>query len=288
VTSATSSGAEAEAGELSTSTVKVTFEDGIAWVVLNRPEKRNAMNPARNRDMNVILDALEIDDRCKVLVLTGAGDAFTAGMDLREFFRETAGFDPIKRRRTMAQATNWQWRKLRYFAKPTIAMVNGWTFGGGFLPLVACDLAIAADDATFGVSEINWGIIPAGNVTKAIEAVLNERQALRYIMTGDPFDGKKAAEIGLVTEAVPRDQLRVTVVALAQKLMKKNPITLWNAKVAFKHIGEMDWELSEEYLTAKAIANTAMDPERGSERGLKQFLDDKSYKPGLGEYQREE
>jgi trans-feruloyl-CoA hydratase/vanillin synthase len=70
--------------------------------------------------------------------------------------------------------------------------------------------------------------------------------------------------------------------------MKKNPITLWNAKVAFKHIGEMDWELSEEYLTAKAIANTAMDPERGSERGLKQFLDDKSYKPGLGEYQREE
>jgi len=130
VTSATSSGAEAEAGELSTSTVKVTFEDGIAWVVLNRPEKRNAMNPAMNRDMNVILDALEIDDRCKVLVLTGAGDAFTAGMDLREFFRETAGFDPIKRRRTMAQATNWQWRKLRYFAKPTIAMVNGWTFGG--------------------------------------------------------------------------------------------------------------------------------------------------------------
>jgi trans-feruloyl-CoA hydratase/vanillin synthase len=286
MSSATSSGAET--GELSSSTVQVTFDDGIAWVVLNRPDKRNAMNPTMNREMNVILDALEIDDRCKVLILTGAGNAFTAGMDLKEFFRETAGFDPIKRHRMMAQATNWQWRKLRYFAKPTIAMVNGWTFGGGFVPLIACDVAIAAEDAIFGVSEINWGIIPAGNVTKAIEAVLNERKALLYIMTGDPFDGKKAAEIGLVTESVPQSELRATVVALAQKLMKKNPITLWNAKVAFKHIGEMDWELSEEYLTAKAIANARMDPERGSERGLKQFLDDKSYKPGLGEYRREE
>ncbi len=286
MTSTTSSGAETS--DLSTTTVTVTFEDGIAWVTLNRPDKRNAMNPTMNRDMNAVLEALEIDDRCKVLVLTGAGDAFTAGMDLKEFFRETAGFDPIQRRRTMAQATNWQWRKLRYFAKPTIAMVNGWTFGGGFLPLIACDIAIAAEDATFGVSEINWGIIPAGNVTKAIEAVLNERKALLYIMTGDPFDGKKAAEIGLVTESVPRGELRVTVVALARKLMKKNPITLWNAKVAFKHIGEMDWDLAEEYLTAKAIANTAMDPERGSEQGLKQFLDDKTYKPGLGEYRREE
>ena len=263
-------------------------EDGIAWATFNRPSARNALTFAMYEGLAEICGRVDLDPSIKILILTGAGEAFTAGMDLKEFFRETAGFDPIKRRRTMAQATNWQWRKLRYFAKPTIAMVNGWTFGGGFVPLIACDVAIAAEDAIFGVSEINWGIIPAGNVTKAIEAVLNERQALRYIMTGDPFDGKKAAEIGLVTEAVPRDQLRVTVVALAQKLMKKNPITLWNAKVAFKHIGEMDWELSEEYLTAKAIANTAMDPERGSERGLKQFLDDKSYKPGLGEYQREE
>ena len=76
--------------------VKVEFKDGIAWVILNRPEKRNAMSPALNREMIEVLDALEIDDRCEVLVLTGAGDAFSAGMDLKEYFREVDKATPIE------------------------------------------------------------------------------------------------------------------------------------------------------------------------------------------------
>jgi len=157
-----------------------------------------------NRDMNVILDALEIDDRCKVLVLTGAGDAFTAGMDLREFFRETAGFDPIKRRRTMAQATTGSGGSCAI----SPSRRSRWSTAGRSAGVSSArrvrprDRRRRRDIRRFGDQ---LGIIPAGNVTKAIEAVLNERQALRYIMTGDPFDGKKAAEIGLVTEAVPRD-----------------------------------------------------------------------------------
>ena len=87
-------------------------------------------------------------------------------------------------------------------------MVNGWCFGGAFTPLVSCDLAIAAEEATFGLSEINWGIIPAGVVSKAVAQVMSQRDALYYIMTGETFDGRKAAAMGLVNEAVPKAKLR--------------------------------------------------------------------------------
>ena len=149
-------------------TVKIEFEDGIAWVILNRPEKRNAMNPTLNREMMDLLDQLEIDDRCKILVLTGTGESFSAGMDIKEYFREVDKATPVGVMRVQRASMGWQWRWLMFFPKPTIARVNGWCFGGAFTPLVSCDLAIAADEAQFGLSEINWGIIPAGNVMRAV------------------------------------------------------------------------------------------------------------------------
>jgi feruloyl-CoA hydratase/lyase len=266
--------------------VTVEFDEGIAWVTLNRPEKRNAMNPALNREMLAVLDALELDERCGVVVLTGAGEAFTAGMDLKEYFRETDGLAPIANARVKREATDWMWRKLMYYAKPTIAMVNGWCFGGGFTPLVACDLAIAAEDAQFGLSEINWGIIPAGNVTRAVAAVMNQRDALYYIMTGETFDGRKAAQMGLVNEAVPKAQLQQRTRALARTLLEKNPVVLNAAKLAFKFCKDMPWEVSDEYLMAKQGQTIAADPERGRQKGLKQFLDDKAIRPGLEGYKR--
>jgi trans-feruloyl-CoA hydratase/vanillin synthase len=244
------------------------------------------MNPALNREMLGVLDALELDQRCGVVVLTGAGDAFTAGMDLKEYFRETDGLPPIANARIKRQATDWMWRKLMYYAKPTIAMVNGWCFGGGFTPLVACDLAIAAEDAQFGLSEINWGIIPAGNVTRAVAAVMNQRDALYYIMTGETFDGRKAAQMGLVNQAVPKAELRERTRALARTLLKKNPVVLNAAKLAYKFCRDMPWELSDEYLMAKQVQTIAADPEKGRQKGLSQFLDKKTIRPGLEGYKR--
>jgi len=269
------------------STVKVTFENGIAWVELNRPDKRNAMSPTLNREMLEVLDTLEVDDRAKILVLTGAGEAFTAGMDLKEYFREFDGQPAPTVAAARRAAGAWQWRKLMYYPKPTIAMVNGWCFGGAFTPLIACDLAVAADEAQLGLSEINWGIIPAGNVTRAVAAVMNQRDCLYYIMTGLPFGGKKAAEMGLVNESVPLAQLRARVTELAQLLLSKNQTVLNAAKLAYKHCRDMAWEQSEEYLIAKAAQTASADPERGRNTGLSQFLDDKTYRPGLGKaYER--
>jgi trans-feruloyl-CoA hydratase/vanillin synthase len=275
-----------EGPDLSATTVHVEFEDNIAWVTLNRPEKRNAMSPTLNNEMIAILDALEFDDRCGVVVLTGAGDSFTAGMDLKEYFRETDSAPALVKARVRRAAATWQWRKLRFFAKPTIAMVNGWCFGGGFTPLIACDLAIAANEATFGLSEINWGIIPAGNVTKAMSAVCGERAALYYIMTGEIFNGQRAREIGLVNDSVPLMQLREATRKLAKTLLGKNATVLRSAKHAFRRVGDMDWDLSEEYLAAKAEQTAAIDPEGGRKKGMKQFLDDKTIRPGLESYKR--
>jgi trans-feruloyl-CoA hydratase/vanillin synthase len=267
--------------------VLVEFQDGIAWVTLNRPNKRNAMSPALNREMAEVLDALEIDDECGVLVLTGAGESFTAGMDIKEYFREVDKATPIEVARVRRDSMGWQWRRLQTFPKPTIAMVNGWCFGGGFVPLASCDLAIAAEEAQLGLSEINWGIIPAGNAMRAVVEKMSQADALHCLMTGDTFDGKQAAAMRLVNQAVPLAQLRETTEALARKLLTKNPHVLSAIKLAYRHVKYMSWHESEEYLYAKAEQTYATDPERGRGKGMSQFLDEKSFRPGLGEYRRD-
>jgi trans-feruloyl-CoA hydratase/vanillin synthase len=202
-------------------TVKVDVENGIGWITLNRPEKRNAMSPTLNREMIDVLETLELDDEAQVVVLTGAGDAWTAGMDLKEYFRETDGKPEIMQERMRRDCSQWQWKLLRMYSKATIAMVNGWCFGGAFSPLVACDLAIAADDAVFGLSEVNWGIPPGNLVSKAVADTMGHRQALHYIMTGDTFTGKEAAAMGLINKSVPKEQLRDAVIELAASCWKR-------------------------------------------------------------------
>jgi trans-feruloyl-CoA hydratase/vanillin synthase len=174
-----------------------------------------------------------------------------------------------------------------HYVKPTIAMVNGWCFGGGITPLVACDLAIAADEAVLGISEINWGIIPAGNVTRALAEKLPHADALYYIMTGETFDGRKAAEMKLVNLSVPRAELRERTRKLARTLLEKNPVVLRTAKNAFKRVGDLPWDTAADYLGAKAFQASATDPTKGRDKAMKQFLDDKSFRPGLGNYDRD-
>jgi feruloyl-CoA hydratase/lyase len=268
-------------------TVKVEREEGIAWVTLNRPEKRNAMSPQLHFEMVDVLTELESDTTTNVLVLTGAGEAWCAGQDLREYFRALDD-KPAERRRASWATQEWRWRRLFTYPKVTIAMVNGYTFGGAFTQLVACDFAIAAEEATFGLSEVNWGIFPGGLVSRVIADAMTYRDALYYILTGDTFDGKQAAEMKLVNFAVPRAQLRDETVKLARKLLNKNPNTLRAAKEVYKTARTMDYWQAEEYMSSKATALRATDTENGREKGIRQFLDEKRYRPGLGEYIREE
>jgi len=221
--------------------------DGVAWLSFNRPEKRNAMNPPLNRRMAELLDQLEFEPAVKVLVLKGEETAWSAGMDLKEYFRETEAQGLGAIRRSQREAYGW-WRRLRWFQKPTIAMVNGWCFGGGYGPLFACDLAIAADEAQFALSEINWGILPGGGATKVVVDLMSMRDAMYHALTGELIDGKKAAAWKLVNESVPLMMLETRVRELAAVLMKKNPVALKATKDAIRRVKEMTYDNAEDYL----------------------------------------
>ena len=265
--------------------VSVEFDNGVAWVSLNRPDKRNCMNPTLNREMMEVLDALEFRDDVGVLVLSGEGTAWSAGMDLKEYFRETEAKGLGASRQAQRESYGW-WRRLRWFQKPTIAMVNGWCFGGGYGPLFACDLAFAAEDAQFGLSEINWGILPGGGATKVATELLPFRKAMYHAMMGENLTGTQAAEWGLVNEALPATALKDRVVEVAQVLLAKNPVALKATKDAIRRVSEMTYDNAEDYLVRAQEAANSYDND-GRKEGIRQFIDEKSYKPGLGAYDRE-
>src|SRR5262249_619740 len=139
---------------------------------------------------------------------------------------------------------------------------------------------------TLGLSEISGGIIPGGNVTRSVVAAMNLRDAMYYVMTGETFDGRKAAAMGLVNEAVPKKRLRTRTRQLAKVLLGKNPTVLRTAKIAVRAGQGMPWELSDDYLMAKGHQARYLDPEQGRTQGLRQFLDEKSFKPGLAPMRR--
>ena len=264
-------------------TVSFTVENRIAWVKYNRPDKRNAQSPALNRRMYEVIDELEFREDVGLLVLTGEGDAWCAGMDLKEYFRETEALGLKGTRKAQSEAYRW-WRRLRWYQKPTIAMVNGWCFGGGYGPLYACDLAICADEAKFGLSEINWGILPGGGATKVATSSMPYRDAMYHAMTGEAIDGRKAAEWKLVNEALPLQALKARVLEVANMLLKKNPFALKATKDAVRRVTEMTYENAEDYLIRAQEAANFFDNE-GRKEGIRQFLDDKTFKPGLGTYE---
>jgi len=263
-------------------TVKIERDSGITWVSLNRPEKRNAMNPAMHYEMLEVLDELEFDPETKIVVLTGEGNSWCAGQDLKESFKEMWD-KPLELRRSSWAASEWRWRRLNYFPKPTIAIVNGYCFGGAFTQLIACDFALAAEEATFGLSEVNWGSFPGGLVSRVLAEVMNPRDALRYMMTGDTFDGTQAAAMRLVTATYPLSELRAETEKLARKLLTKNQHTLRYCKEVFKHVKEMDYTNAEEYMWAKMDSLNLVDP-GGRAMGIGQFVDEKSYQPGHTSY----
>lgn len=265
-------------------TVAYDVVDGIAWVRFNRPEKRNCMSPQLNRQMMVVLDALEHRNDVGVLVLSGEGTSWSAGMDLKEYFRanENKGLGAI--RTAQREAYSW-WERLRWYQKPTIAMVNGWCFGGAYGPLFACDLAVSADDAQFGLSEINWGILPGGGASKVIVELTSFRNAMYHAMMGENVDGKKAAEWGLVNESVPGDKLKGRVEEIAKVLLEKNPIALKAAKDAIRRVSEMPYDNAEDFLIRAQEAANSFDND-GRKEGIRQFIDEKSFKPGLGAYDK--
>ena len=266
--------------------IKIEKDKGITWLFMNRPDKRNAMSPQLHLEMDEALDELAVDPETEVVVLTGAGDAFCAGQDIKLYFRG-GDADPKLRRKASRASNQWRWHRLSTFPMPTIAMINGYCFGGGFTQVCACDLAIAADDAVFGLSEVNWGILPGGIVSWNVAQTLNFRDGMYYALTGDTFDGKKASEIGFVNMSVPKAKLKEATIKLAKKLQDKSPAVLRYTKEGLRAVRFMNEPQAADYLAAKSDALRFVDKEDSRAQGMKQFLDDKSYRPGLGAFKRQ-
>jgi feruloyl-CoA hydratase/lyase len=252
---------------------------GVSLLTFHRPEKRNAMSPRLHEDMTHALELLRADGDTKVLVITGAGPAFCAGMDLKQFFIELRE-QPAEYERITRLAVEWRGRTLRNYPKPTIAMVNGFCFGGAFSIVEGCDLAFANEDATFGLSEINFGMFPGGAVSKSLANILRPRDALFYAMTGKTFTGKQAADIGLVNYALPAERLREETLEIAGLLATKDPYALRAAKDAYHHSGVMDWDAAMSYSSALERMVTLGQEDRWRKEGIGDFLEHK-YRPGL-------
>ncbi len=269
------------------STVSAHVEDGIAWVWFDRPDKRNAMSRRLNRRMLEVLDELEFRDDVGVLVLGGRGEAWSAGMDLQEYFREpeAEGFEAI--RRSQMESYGW-FARLRNFEKVTIAMVHGWCFGGAYAPLYACDLAFCSDDAVFGLSEVNWGILPGGGASKVVADLMPLRDAMYHALMGENLTGQQAAAARLVNESVPTDELETRVREVANALLAKNWATLKATKRAIRAVRLQEYDVALDYQIRAQEALMYVDSTRGRQEAMRQFLDEKSFKPGLGHYDKQQ
>lgn len=252
------------------------------WITLNRPHKLNALSAELVRLLRAAIREAAADDEVRVVVLRGAGRAFSAGYDIEE---ETTGGEVGE---GLAEATPWRWRQdlqaavdttmeIFHFPKPTIAMVHGWTLAGACELMMACDLAIAAEDAKVGEPEIRYG---SGPVTLVMPFVLGMRKTKELLLTGDHLDARTAEAFGLVTKVVPAEELEPTVERYVRVMAQVPPAVMQLTKRAvnkaydFAGLGHaVDYNVEN-----STILNTAETPEQQEwdrivkERGLKAAL----------------
>src|SRR5258705_12990182 len=207
-------------------TLLVTNSDGITTIAFNRPEKRNAMSPQLHREMYQLLTELRYDKDTRVIILTGAGDNFCAGQDLKQYGLEMESQPEWVRDDIREKVRKWRTELLRTLPQPIIARITGWCLGGALTVTVGCDVAIASDDAKFGLPEVNFGHFPAGETTAVLTEHLQPKHGLYYALTGKMMSAKDAERIGLISKVVPRAELDKEVAELAQCLAEKSPIAL--------------------------------------------------------------
>jgi feruloyl-CoA hydratase/lyase len=258
--------------------VEVDVVANVAWVTLNRPSKRNAISPALSADMLQVLRDLKDEAEVRVIVLTGAGRSFCAGMDL-DFFGQLAD-KPIELANASADARGWMWEGITRSPKPIISMVNGYCFGGGFVPLIASDIAVAGSEALFGLSEINWGHFLGGAVSKLAVDTMGRRKAAYFAYTGETIDAKQACELGLVTLAVPQEQLKQRVSEIAQTLVSKSAIALQATKEALRVTPGMTVDQCYEYASAKNDQLRIRDKAGVRNKAREDFVNSKTFRPG--------
>jgi len=202
-----------------------------AWLWLNRPEMRNALNDLVLNSISNSLKELEKDPSCRVIVLAGRGQAFCAGGDLSRMEQASK----MTKARSKAEASRFSalLYRMHSYPKPLIARVHGAAFAGGMGLAAACDLIVAGEEAEFCLPEVRIGLVPA-MISPYIVRAMGEQQARRYILTGERLAAREAHRIGFAHECVPASELDACVEKLAKQLAQCGPAALARASWAWK------------------------------------------------------
>jgi enoyl-CoA hydratase/carnithine racemase len=232
--------------------------DGIATITINRPEKRNAMSPQVMAELRAAFAAAKADMGARVVVLTGAGDrAFCAGADLAQSFTGDDLPSPSQLHHSRGELADL-FRDMWRLGKPIIAKVRGYALAGGCGLALACDFVIAAEDAVFGVPEIDRGLWPM-MISVVLVRAMPPKTALELMMTGRRVDAEEAARIGFVRRVVPVAELDTSVVDFARQLAAKSPSVLRLGRDAFYATWDMSRDEALDYLQAMLTVNVQLE-----------------------------
>lgn len=218
-------------------TVVETDERGVATVTMNRPEKHNAFNAELVADLREAFGHLARNPLVRAVVLTGAGDSFSAGADLN-WMQEMANYS-LAANMEDAGLLAEMLHTLDSMPQPTVAKINGGSYGGAIGLIAACDIAIAQDNATFGITEVRLGLIPSV-ISPYVLRAIGPRQARRYALTAERFDAPEAMRIGLVHRVEKKKTLDAAVNDIVDRLVAGAPGAQEEVKTLFRDIWELD------------------------------------------------
>lgn len=242
-------------------------EAGIAWMTINRPEIRNALNRATRLEMASALENAEKDAGVKVLILAGAGGkAFISGSDLNELSK----FSPLEMENFSATIGQRFYTRFEECPKPVIAMIDGLCLGGGLELAMACDIRVASDASRFGQPEMFLGLMPGSGGTQRLTRIVGAGRAKELIFTGDMIDAAEAHRIGLVNRIFPKERLEQEVKALAARIIRHSALAVKWAKKAINMGQEAGQSVGLAY---EALAMALLFTGKDKEEGLKAFFE---------------
>jgi len=255
-------------------TITLEINDkGVALLCLNRPERHNAFNEGVIAEIHEAAGFLNDHASVRAVILKGKGKSFSAGADL-DWMKRAAGFSKAENEKD-AMALSNMYQALNTLSKPVIALAHGAVMGGGTGLLACADIAFATRDATFAFSEVKLGLIPA-TISPFVIAAIGERNARRYMLTGERFDGHTAKAIGLVHEVAEtvKDMAEKAANFIEKNLLGNGPEAVAATKVLIRHISGKAIDKTLRTETAKRIAATRAGDE--AKEGLAAFFEKRS------------
>jgi methylglutaconyl-CoA hydratase len=242
--------------------------EGVGILALNRPRKRNALDATTIHELGGAFTAAEGSDRIRVILLRGEGPDFCAGADLAEMEKMAASADPLENLRDAA-GLGALFVRMRRLRKPIIAAVHGHALAGGAGLATACDLVVAADDATFGYPEVRLGFVPA-MVMALLRRSLGEKRAFELIATGEPISAERAVALGLANRVFPAERFPEASLAFAVELASRPATALeLNKRLLYGTDGASFDEAIQRGAEINALARLSEE----TRAGLRRFLD---------------